>query len=160
MKTSPADILLWKTKSVGFILALNGCRVKISPVEDFENMFWCNKKYFEEILQNVDYRMYHWLLCCNLLPAVMFTDMLFICWDLSVPAWCYCCSGFSGHSGFLHCLTDGEESDWDQPLPAGYHGRRSCWLQLLGAPAGPPVSHLWASEQGAHLCGSSFQAAC
>lgn len=30
---------------------------------------------------------------------------------VTVPAWRYRGSGLQGHSGLLHCLTDGEEGD-------------------------------------------------
>jgi len=41
---------------------------------------------------------------------------------------------------FLCSLPDREESDWDQPLPAGNNGWRSSRLLLLGACVGQAVS--------------------
>lgn len=78
---------------------------------------------------------------------------------VSVPAWSHCCGGLTGHGGLLHRFADGEEGDRDQPLPPGHHGWRRSRLQLLGAPSGPPVPHLRAAKQRAHLCGSRLQTA-
>lgn len=147
MKTLPTDIFLWQTKSVVLNLC---CDSEFSRGHSFK--LW-NKMILKDFLPSKkEYRQ----------PARLVTWHLFLpllC-SPTVPAWSYCSGGLSGHSRLLHRLADGEEGDWDQPLSAGHNGWRGRRLQLLGTSAGPPVPHLRAAQQGAHLGGSSVQAAC
>ena len=51
---------------------------------------------------------------------------------IQVQRWRHCCYRLSCNCWWLHCLSKGQESYWNQPLSSWYYGWWCCWLSILG----------------------------